>query len=118
MKDARYFEKNGYMDRSLYGLHDRLRDVAALLSDNAMILDIEGALKKSVVNEKGEKLKKLRRNLASSALDMIALCEALLAKLPEDAVEDARKDVEKRLSGGLEKDVEALLLKVFGIEGE
>ncbi len=115
MKDARYFEKNAYMDRSLYGLHGRLRDVAALLSDNAMILDIEGALKKSVVSERGEKF---RRNLASSALDMIALCEALLAKLPDDAVEDARKDVEERLSGDLEKGIGALLCEVFGIGGE
>ena len=115
MKDARYFEKNEYMDRSLYGLHGRLRDVAALLSDNAMILDIEGSLKKSVVSERGEKF---RRNLASSALDMIALCEALLAKLPEGVVEDARKDVEERLSGDFEEGIGALLCKVFGIEGE
>lgn len=86
----KYFEKNVLAEKSLNGLHDELFDDARIVSGNIVVNIVRGKLKEDFA-AKNEGV--IVSDLAVSALHMIATCEAILAKLPDGAVEEGLRKV-------------------------
>lgn len=57
----------------------------------------------------------MEANIASSALMMVAACEALLSKLDPEAVETAWERVEKKLADEPDSDFESILRAALGL---
>lgn len=103
MNMKRYFKENKYTGYSLENLHYE----TVRLSGNV----ISNLFFHAVNDEAGEKKHKLV--LANSALALIALCEAVLSRVPDDLVDESRDfigaDVRDRLGAG---DIAHLLKKM------
>lgn len=83
---TRYFEKNKFSGDGVSTLGNAVAIAARVMCNNLTIKEIEGSLKKSVLEKRRDELES---NLASSALNMIALCEAVLDACDPDAVAGA-----------------------------
>lgn len=83
---TRYFEKNKFCGDGASMLGNAVSLAARVMCNNLTIKEIEGSLKKSVLEKRRDELES---NLASSALNMIALCEAVLDACDPDAVAGA-----------------------------
>lgn len=104
----KYFEKNALKEKSLDGLHDELFDDARIMSANIVVNIARGKLKEDFAAENEGRIASY---LASSAFHMIATCEAILAKLPDGAVDEglrrARRLVEREV--GIEDLIKAAI---------
>lgn len=105
----KYFEKNNLSDRILRHLYDELFDDVRLMSGNLVMVLAGDRIKDDFMERHGEEMNK---NLAASALHMIAVCEAALAKLPDSAVDAAMSDVRTLVER--EHDVSDLVMAIIG----
>lgn len=91
MNMKRYFKENKYAGYSLESLHNEIVKASGNVLSNLFFQAVE--------DEAAEEKHKLI--LANSALSLIALCEAVLSRVPDDLVDESRdfigSDVRERM---------------------
>ena len=97
----RYFKENKYTDYSLEELHYEIVRESGNVLSNLFFQAVE--------DESAEEKHKLI--LANSALALIALCEAVLSRVPDDLVDESRDFIGAGVRGRIGFEDVARLLK-------
>lgn len=103
----KYFDENSMVGADLKELHHTFTKGAAVVASNLFFHQVEECADTATH----------RKKLARSCFNVIGICEAIIARVPEDERDEAMRDVAENFKGLSDGDVRELLGILFGTVG-